>query len=205
MGRLLIATPLAAACALAIFSFMAWMVDSGHRRAPEPSESLSFNMVMVENEQDVQRRQRTVPEQPKAPEVPEQMPTSQTNTELSQISPISQPSLGLNTSIEGLAISAPTFGDFGVNQQVMPLYRVEPRYPAKALKRKAEGYVILKFTIDPTGKPRDIDIVEANPKRMFERNAIQALQKWKYQPKVVDGTAVSQENQTVRLEFKLAK
>ncbi|MCM5507065.1 MULTISPECIES: energy transducer TonB [unclassified Vibrio] len=205
MGRLLIATPLAAVCALAIFSFMAWMVDSGHRRAPDPSESLSFNMVMVENEQDVQRRQRTVPEQPKAPEVPEQMPTSQANTELSQISPISQPSLGLNTSIEGLAISAPTFGDFGVNQEAIPLYRVEPRYPTKAMKRQAEGYVVLKFTIDPTGRPTDIEVVEASPKRMFERNAIQALRKWKYQPKVVDGVAVSQPNKTARVEFNLAK
>ena len=205
MGRLFIAAPIALCCAFAIFSFMAWMVDSGHRRAPGPSESLSFNMVMVENEQDVQRRQRSVPEQPKAPEVPEQMPTSQANTKLTQISPVTQPSLGLNTAIDGLAISAPTFGDFGVNQQAMPLYRVEPKYPAKALKRGAEGYVVMSFTIDPTGKPVDIEVLEANPRRMFEREAVRALKKWKYQPKVVDGGSISQVGQTVRLEFKLAK
>lgn len=72
MLRVLFALPIAGVIALALFSFMAWMVDGGHRRAPEPSEALSFNMVMVENEQDVQRRQRSVPEQPKAPEVPDQ-------------------------------------------------------------------------------------------------------------------------------------
>ncbi|WCP65819.1 energy transducer TonB [Vibrio tubiashii] len=205
MGRLLIATPIALSCVVAIFSLMAWMVDISHRRAPEPSEALSFNMVMVENEQDVQRRQRSVPEQPQAPEVPEQMPTSQTNTQLTQVSPVAQPMLGLDTAIDGLAISAPTFGDFGVNQQAMPLYRVEPRYPTKALKRGAEGYVVMKFTIDPTGKPIDVEVVEANPKRMFEREAIRALKKWKYQPKVVDGGAIAQLGQTVRLEFKIAK
>lgn len=205
MGRLLIATPIALSCVVAIFSLMAWMVDTSHRRAPEPSEALSFNMVMVENEQDVQRRQRSVPEQPQAPEVPEQMPTSQANTQLTQVSPVAQPMLGLDTAIDGLAISAPTFGDFGVNQQAMPLYRVEPRYPTKALKRGAEGYVVMKFTIDPTGKPIDVEVVEANPKRMFEREAIRALKKWKYQPKVVDGGAISQLGQTVRLEFKIAK
>nr|WP_253649417.1 energy transducer TonB [Vibrio tubiashii] len=181
------------------------MVDISHRRAPEPSEALSFNMVMVENEQDVQRRQRSVPEQPQAPEVPEQMPRSQANTQLTQVSPVAQPMLGLDTAIDGLAISAPTFGDFGVNQQAMPLYRVEPRYPTKALKRGAEGYVVMKFTIDPTGKPIDVEVVEANPKRMFEREAIRALKKWKYQPKVVDGGAIAQLGQTVRLEFKIAK
>lgn len=205
MGRLLIATPIALSCVVAIFSLMAWMVDISHRRAPEPSEALSFSMVMVENEQDVQRRQRSVPEQPQAPEVPEQMPTSQANTQLTQVSPIAQPMLGLDTAVDGLAISAPTFGDFGVNQQAMPLYRVEPRYPTKALKRGAEGYVVMKFTIDPTGKPIDVEVVEANPKRMFEREAIRALKKWKYQPKVVDGGAISQLGQTVRLEFKIAK
>ena len=205
MGRLLIATPIALSCVVAIFSLMAWMVDISHRRAPEPSAALSFNMVMVENEQDVQRRQRSVPEQPQAPEVPEQMPTSQANTQLTQVSPVAQPMLGLDTAIDGLAISAPTFGDFGVNQQAMPLYRVEPRYPTKALKRGAEGYVVMKFTIDPTGKPIDVEVVEANPKRMFEREAIRALKKWKYQPKVVDGGAIAQLGQTVKLEFKIAK
>ncbi|MEZ8101863.1 energy transducer TonB [Vibrio bivalvicida] len=205
MGRLLIATPIALSCVVAIFSFMAWMVDINHRRAPEPSEALSFNMVMVENEQEVQRRQRSVPKPPKAPQVPQQMTMSQANTELTQVSPVAQSVSGLNTAIEGLAISAPSFGDFGVNQQAMPLYRVEPRYPTKALKRSAEGYVIMTFTIDPTGRPVDVEVTEANPKRMFEREAIRALKKWKYQPKVVDGSAVAQPGQTVTVEFKIPK
>ncbi|KJY81550.1 energy transducer TonB [Vibrio galatheae] len=205
MLRLLIAMPIALACVVAIFSLMAWMVDGRHHRATEPTSALSFNMVMVENEQDIQRRQRTLPEQPQAPQVPEQMPTSQTQTQLAQISPVAQPALGLDTAIEGLAINAPSFGDFGVNQQAMPLYRVEPRYPAKALKRGAEGYVVMTFTIDPTGKPVDITVVDANPKRMFERDAVAALKKWKYQPKVVDGSAIAQLSQQVRLEFKIAK
>ena len=206
MIRVLLSLPIAAAIALALFSFMAWMVDGGHRRAVEQSEAVSFNMVMIENEQEVQRRQRTVPPQPKPPEVPEQMRLSQAKAKASTVSPLSmQPTLGLDTAIDGLAISTPSFGDFGVNQQAMPLYRVEPRYPAKALRRGAEGFVVLRFTIDPTGRPTDIAVVDANPKRMFEKEAIRALRKWNYQPKVVDGNALSQLGQTVRLEFKLAK
>ncbi|OLQ91044.1 energy transducer TonB [Vibrio ponticus] len=206
MIRLLFSIPIAGAIALALFSFMAWMVDNGHQRAPEASETMSFNMVMMETEQEVQRRQRSVPEQPKPPEVPKQMEVSQARTETASVSPMAmQPTLGLDTAIDGLAISTPTFGDFGVNQQAMPLYRVEPRYPAKALRRGAEGFVVLKFTIDPTGRPTDIEVVDANPRRMFEKEAVRALRKWKYQPKVEDGSALSQFGQTVRLEFKLAK
>ncbi|MBW3698118.1 energy transducer TonB [Vibrio sp. T187] len=206
MLRFLIALPLAGVLGLALFSFMAWMVDNGHQREAEQSESLSFNMVMVEAEQEVQRRQRSVPEQPKAPEPPPESQVSQSKAEVTPITPMTSiPSLGLDTSIDGLAINAPTFSDFGANQQAMPLYRVEPRYPAKALKRGAEGYVVMQFTIDETGRPVDVEVLEANPRRMFEREAVRALKKWKYQPKVIDGKSIAQLNQTVRLEFKLAK
>ncbi|MEZ8462954.1 energy transducer TonB [Vibrio splendidus] len=206
MIRLFLALPLAGALGLALFSFMAWMVDNGHQRSPDNSETLSFNMVMVEQEQEVQRRQRAVPEKPEMPEPPPEAKTSQSQAEVTPLNSMSSlPSLDLNTSIDGLAINAPTFSDFGSNQQAMPLYRVEPRYPAKALKRGAEGHVIMSFTIDETGRPIDIQVTEANPRRMFEREAMRALKKWKYQPKVVDGKAIAQVGQTVKLEFKLAK
>ncbi|MFA9383548.1 MAG: energy transducer TonB [Vibrio cyclitrophicus] len=206
MIRLFLALPLAGALGLALFSFMAWMVDNGHQRSPDDSETLSFNMVMVEQEQEVQRRQRAIPEKPEMPEPPPEAQTSQSQAEVTPLNSMSSlPSLDLNTSIDGLAINAPTFSDFRSNQQAMPLYRVEPRYPAKALKRGAEGHVIMSFTIDETGRPIDIKVTDANPRRMFEREAMRALKKWKYQPKVVDGKAIAQVGQTVKLEFKLAK
>jgi protein TonB len=63
----------------------------------------------------------------------------------------------------------------------------------------------MSFTIDETGQPTDIEVLEAEPKRVFEREAIRALRNWKYQPKLVDGKAVTQPGQSVKLEFKLAK
>ncbi|GAL15403.1 ferric siderophore transport system periplasmic binding protein TonB [Vibrio astriarenae] len=204
MGRLLLAGPPALLITLSIFVFMSWMVDTSHRKTPEASEGVSFNMVMVENEQDLQRRKRSAPEKPETPEMPEETPMAQSEDMVSNLT-MDQPMLDLDTSINGLAINAPTFTDFGVNQQVMPLYRVEPRYPPNALRRKLEGYVVMKFTIDPTGKPTDIEVVEANPPRVFEREAMRALRSWKYQPKVEDGTAQSQPGQTVKLEFQLEK
>lgn len=206
MMRLLLALPFAAGIAVALFAFMAWMVNNDGMRSPEQNEPVRFNMVMVEQQQDVQRRQRSVPEQPEAPQKPQEAPVSQQQTAATNsVSPTSVPSLGLDTAINGININAPTFGDFGVNQQAVPLYRVEPNYPSRALKRGAEGYVVLRFTIDETGRPTDIEVVEANPRRMFEREAMRALRNWKYQPKLDGGKAVTQPGQTVKLEFKLAK
>jgi len=206
MGRLLLALPASLLISVSLFSFMAWMVDKGNQRAPEASEAVRFDMVMVENEADVQRRQRSVPEQPEPPQAPEPMDLSQSDTQMepmSQMTPVS--ALGLNTALEGIAISAPNLKGTMGNQQALTLYRVDPRYPSKALKRRVEGYVIMRFTIDATGRPKDIEVIEAEPERMFEREAIRALKKWKYQPKVEDGVSIEQFGQTAKVEFKLAK
>ena len=206
MGRLLLALPASLLISVSLFSFMAWMVDKGNQRAPEASEAVRFDMVMVENDADVQRRQRSVPEQPEPPQAPEPMDLSQADTQMepmSQMTPVS--ALGLNTALEGIAISAPNLKGTMGNQQALPLYRVDPRYPSKALKRRVEGYVIMRFTIDATGRPKDIEVIEAEPERMFEREAIRALKKWKYQPKVEDGVSIEQYGQTAKVEFKLAK
>ncbi len=206
MGRLLLALPASLLISVSLFSFMAWMVDKGNQRAPEASEAVRFDMVMVENAADVQRRQRSVPEQPEPPQAPEPMDLSQADTQMepmSQMTPVS--ALGLNTALEGIAISAPNLKGTMGNQQALPLYRVDPRYPSKALKRRVEGYVIMRFTIDATGRPKDIEVIEAEPERMFEREAIRALKKWKYQPKVEDGVSIEQFGQTAKVEFKLAK
>ena len=206
MGRLLLALPASLLISVSLFSFMAWMVDKGNQRAPEASEAVRFDMVMVENEADVQRRQRSVPEQPEPPQAPEPMDLSQADNQMepmSQMTPVS--ALGLNTALEGIAISAPNLKGTMGNQQALPLYRVDPRYPSKALKRRVEGYVIMRFTIDATGRPKDIEVIEAEPQRMFEREAIRALKKWTYQPKVEDGVSIEQYGQTAKVEFKLAK
>ncbi len=164
MGRLLLALPASLLISVSLFSFMAWMVDKGNQRAPEASEAVRFDMVMVENEADVQRRQRSVPEQPEPPQAPEPMDLSQADTQMepmSQMTPVS--ALGLNTALEGIAISAPNLKGTMGNQQALPLYRVDPRYPSKALKRRVEGYVIMRFTIDATGRPKDIEVIELSP------------------------------------------
>ncbi|UXI04266.1 energy transducer TonB [Photobacterium sp. TY1-4] len=203
MLRLLMALPAALAMALGLFTLMAWMVDNGDKSLPEDKPMLAFDMVMVEQDTEIRRRQRAVPPQPDMPEPPPQAtPAASQQAVTASIAP-TMPNLSLDTAVTGVQVEAPQFSDFGTNQQAMPLYRVEPNYPARAQKRGMEGYVVLSFTIDPNGRPTDIQVLDAKPRRIFEREAVQALRRWKYQPKVVDGAAIAQVGQTIRLEFKL--
>lgn len=208
MLRLCIALPPALLTVVGLFSAMAWMVDNPQPVMADESAKLAFNMVMLEEEAQVKRRQRAVPKQPKTPEPPPQVEPMVSQTPLATANVPVVPDLNLDVAISGIAVTTPQFDTLEVqelanNQQVMPLYRVQPSFPDKALRRGIEGYVTVSFTIDPQGRPTDIQITDANPRRMFDREAIKALRRWKYQPKIVNGQAVSQVGQSIKLEFKL--
>lgn len=210
MIRLVMALPLALGMALGLFSLMAWMVDNGHHSRSNEDTGLAFQMLMVEPPSETQRKSRSVPPPPEPP--PETKPMA-SNTAAKAVQPmVSMPDFALETAISGVMITAPTFGDFahssgpvGDSKQAMPLYRVEPRFPTRALRQKLEGYVLLTFTIDTQGRPTDIVVTDSQPRRVFDKEALRAVRKWKYQPQIQGGKPVTQLGQTVRLEFKLHK
>ncbi|MCJ2375880.1 energy transducer TonB [Vibrio sp. ZSDZ34] len=206
MVRLLASIPLAAVSALILFSLMSWMIDIGPKSKPDEKPRLSYELVMVEPNSETTRRQRVLPEPPKMPSAPPSAAIVEQSSHVSSVQTPSTPQLpniAVSTQVTGVALNAPTVPDIGQNQQVMPLHRKEPRYPRRALQRNIEGYVVMSFTIDESGRPTDIKVLEAKPTRVFEREAMVALKQWKYQPMVVNGTATARIGQTVKLEFKL--
>ena len=88
----------------------------------------------------------------------------------------------------------------GASDLLMPLQRVEPVYPYRAQQAGIEGSVTLRFSVDADGRVQDVEVVEAKPKRQFERAAIQAINKWRYQPRP---GATDKLVQVITLKFKL--
>lgn len=80
--------------------------------------------------------------------------------------------------------------------------RVNPKYPERALRQGLQGWVDLRFTITENGDVEDIQVVNAQPRREFDREAVRALQQWKFRPRVENGRPVRTTAQQ-RLEFKL--
>lgn len=64
---------------------------------------------------------------------------------------------------------------------VKPMKTVSPRYPTYARSRAVEGWVKLSFTVDALGRARDIMVVAASPRKMFDRAAEKALRKWRFE------------------------
>jgi len=89
------------------------------------------------------------------------------------------------------------------DRSATPLVRVEPRYPIDAARDGITGWVRLAFSIDETGSVTDIAVLAAEPANIFNREAIKALRRWKYQPNIVNGVAVKQTNMSVQLDFSI--
>ncbi|HVY80919.1 MAG TPA: energy transducer TonB [Steroidobacteraceae bacterium] len=61
-----------------------------------------------------------------------------------------------------------------------------PEYPERALAQKISGSVTVEFTVSTSGEPIDIRVVSAEPAGTFDRAAIAAVKRWRYEPLVID-------------------
>lgn len=69
---------------------------------------------------------------------------------------------------------------------------VSPLYPPAALGHKVGGWVDVQFMVAADGSVTDTSIVGAAPVGVFERSALDAVRRWRYQPVTRDGRALSQ-------------
>jgi protein TonB len=62
-----------------------------------------------------------------------------------------------------------------------PNHRVDPEFPRSALKAGTErGTVTARMTLDSDGNVTQVDIVQAEPRRIFDQAVMQALSQWRY-------------------------
>ena len=87
---------------------------------------------------------------------------------------------------------------------VVPIVRVQPQYPLRASERGIEGWVEVEFTISKLGTVKDPSVINSHPSSIFDRSALKAIRKWKYNPKIEDGEPVERPGIKVRLKFELS-
>lgn len=104
-----------------------------------------------------------------------------------------------------------------VDQDVVPLVRINPDYPQQALTEGMEGWVQLEFTITETGAVADPLVVDnsvclrgqepedCKPDDMFNSTALAAIAKWRYTPKLEDGVPVEYKGVQTIIRFTLGE
>jgi protein TonB len=76
------------------------------------------------------------------------------------------------------------------------------RYPTAAMRARQQGWVVVAFTVGTDGSTSDVKVVDAQPRRVFDRAAMDAVERYRFTPAMKNGVAVSTTKQQ-RIEFKL--
>lgn len=107
-----------------------------------------------------------------------------------------------NVSVDiGLDIGAA--GISATDGEMLPLVNIQPQYPTRAAQRGIEGWCQVSFTVTETGGVRDVVVVDAEPRGMFDSASIRAAERFRFQPRVVNGEAVEVPNVQYVFRFEL--
>lgn len=91
--------------------------------------------------------------------------------------------------------SSPVVADSTNSIQVIE--RVAPDYPRRAAMAGVEGFVELEFTVTSDGRATDIRVIQAEPRRVFDRAATDALGRWEF------ATSEANKSSRVRINFNI--
>ncbi|MEE8295931.1 MAG: TonB family protein [Sphingomonadales bacterium] len=179
----------------ALFFLMQFLIESGAKGLPDEGPGRKIEMVKVEREQELQRKERVErpPEQIKPPEL--EMPKVNTNSATQTVF-----NFDLPTGRQNIAGSGISTGD----GEYLPIVKVNPIYPRRAQEQGIQGSVLVRYTVTTSGATKDVIVVESEPRGYFERAAVKAAEKYKYKPRIINGVAVEVPGVQTRIYFNLA-
>ena len=198
LGRYAISIVVGSIVTVSLLFVMQLLIVTGKQALTKPRERFQLEFVRVKRNENL-NVEDVVPEKPpKPPETPPETPPQDMdniNPDAPKIS-IAPPAVSNTQDIGGPGGMNIAEGDY------LPIVRVAPVYPARALSRGLEGFVDLMFTVTTAGTVKD-PVVLQSTSSLFERAAIRAVLKFKYKPRVVDGVPVEVPGVKTRISFML--
>lgn len=191
-------TPMAAVLAVGVtfglFIFMYKLISSGDTMDQDLESISGIRFGPVDIPDDVARRERRKPKpppKPKEPPPPPKMQVSKPQEVVQNMPDIDIPNVD-NPMVGGEGMFIGNFGQVDRNEEgdIIPVVVIRPMYPRDAAIQGLEGWVKVEFTITEVGTVKNPRVIDAQPPRIFNREALRAILKWKFKPRVVDGVAV---------------
>jgi protein TonB len=106
-----------------------------------------------------------------------------------------RPGTGILTEERGIPM--------GVDGDVTPVIKVNPVYPPPYETRGIEGWVHVQFDVTSSGAVRNAFVVASEPGGEFDEAALEAVARWRYNPRIVNGTAVDRVGLQTKFLFTL--
>ncbi len=84
-----------------------------------------------------------------------------------------------------------TPGQGPLYRELVMVFTPKPDYPQRPLERGIEGRVLLRHSVSAAGAVMDVEVLESEPPGVFDRAAISAAERTRYQPRMENGVAVT--------------
>jgi len=198
--RTLFVIPQAALITLLLLVLMVSLIEFADKNLDREKRIKLPDILMPEVEIEIQRIIEK-PEKPKVdetppPDIPKQnFDKIDGNAAVGQVAAPGKLNATLDLSIgAGLQV---TDGEY------LPIVKIAPQYPSRALRRGLEGYVIVEYTVTKQGTVKDPVVIEAEPQDIFNDAAIKSVLRYKYKPRVIDGNPVEVSGVRTKINFKI--
>ncbi|HSG97607.1 MAG TPA: energy transducer TonB [Woeseiaceae bacterium] len=191
--------------ALLLFWIMQSLISGSRDLNTDRDQGLRLDFIQVDQDELERIKERKPPPEPEPPKKPPppKLVVNNPDPPKQNMPKMDMPRISLGVaSGEGPYLGGWSADSPGVDGDVIPIVRIDPQWPREALLDGISGYVILEFTIEADGSVSDAVVVESEPRRLFDRNAVRAIYKWKFKPRVVDGRPVARRAST-RIDFQL--
>ena len=196
-----------------LFYIMQMLIASSGSALTDAASGKIVDFVRIKEEQELETKKRQKPKPPPPDEPPPDVPETSFNTAIDSTGfSMSAVDMDVNVQVQG--------GGFGISDgDYLPIVKVQPVYPRRALSRGMEGWVIVEFTVNDQGAVETPLIVAncaqvANPRAkkecidrpssIFDQSALKAALKFKYKPKVVNGIPQATAGVQNKITFELA-
>lgn len=121
------------------------------------------------------------------------------------VDPSNRPSIdGVRAEVPKVEVDIDFGTQFNPDRDAQPLVRIPPQYPERCQARASNSeFVLVQFDVDTQGVPQNIEVIESSSS-CFNRAAVRSVERWKYQPKIVDGNPEWRRGVVQRISFQLA-
>ncbi|TYK64404.1 energy transducer TonB [Colwellia echini] len=199
-ARYVIAGALAISMTFLLLWGMQKLIAGGNDVMTEPAKGNVLDFIRLKKDEAVVKKERKPqkPAKPKEPPPPMNAPQMQqsnpnANAAKSSFAADIQTDMGLSG---GLSLDTGD-GDY------LPIVKVAAVYPRRAQSRGIEGFVVVEFVVTKTGAVTDAVVVQSEPEGVFDRAALDAVAKFKYKPRVVDGVAMEVAGVQNKISFEI--
>ena len=198
IGRYAFSIVVGIAITLSLLFIMHLLIEHAEDAISKERTRHQLDFVRVKRNETLNVDDYTPEKPPPPPELPPEIPPQ----DMDSIDPnaptinIAPPPMVADVNVGGPGGMNIAEGDY------LPIVRVAPVYPARALSRGIEGYVDMSFTVTTAGTVKD-PIVLFSTSSLFERAATRAVLKFKYKPRVVDGVPVDVAGVKTRISFQI--